>query len=86
MSLLAWIVMGLVSGFIASKIVNRTGAGILLDLVLGLIGAIVGGYVFSIFNKAGVTGFNLYSLLVSVIGAVIVLVIYNALTGRRDSY
>jgi uncharacterized membrane protein YeaQ/YmgE (transglycosylase-associated protein family) len=77
MSFLAWIVLGLVAGFIGSKIVNKTGEGILLDIVLGIVGAIVGGWLFNTFGAAGVTGLNLYSLLVAVIGAIVLLVAYH---------
>jgi uncharacterized membrane protein YeaQ/YmgE (transglycosylase-associated protein family) len=79
MSYLAWIVLGLVAGFIGSKIVNKTGEGILLDIVLGIVGAVVGGWLFNTFGAAGVTGLNLYSLLVAVIGAVVLLVVYHAI-------
>jgi uncharacterized membrane protein YeaQ/YmgE (transglycosylase-associated protein family) len=79
MSILAWIVLGLLSGFIASKIVNKSGEGILMDIVLGIVGAIVGGWLFTTFGHSGVTGLNLYSLLVSIIGAVILLVAYHAI-------
>lgn len=79
MSILAWIVLGLIAGFIGSKIVNKSGSGILIDLLLGLVGAVVGGWLFTQFGAAGVTGFNLYSMLVAVIGAVVVLVIYHAI-------
>ena len=83
MSILAWIVLGLIAGFIGSKLVNKTGEGIILDIVLGIVGAVVGGYVFSVFGAGGVNGLNLYSLLVAVVGAVLVLVIYHALFRRR---
>ena len=83
MSILAWIVLGLIAGFIGSKLVNKTGEGIILDIVLGIVGAVVGGYVFSVFGAGGVSGLNLYSLLVAVVGAVLVLVIYHALFRRR---
>ena len=84
MSVLAWIVLGLIAGFIASKIVNRAGEGVLLDIVLGIIGAVVGGWLFRMFGAAGVTGLNIYSMLVAIVGAVVVLVIYHALfSGRR---
>jgi uncharacterized membrane protein YeaQ/YmgE (transglycosylase-associated protein family) len=79
MSILAWVVLGLIAGFIASKIVNKSGEGILLDIVLGIVGALVGGYVFQMFGHSGVTGVNIYSLLVAVIGGVLFLVIYHAL-------
>lgn len=81
MSLLAWVLLGLVAGFIGSKLVNKTGEGILLDIVLGIVGAIVGGYVFSMFGAHGVTGLNIYSLIVAVIGSVLVIVIYHAMRG-----
>ena len=83
MSFLAWIVLGLVAGFIGSKMVNKTGEGILLDIVLGIVGAIVGGWLFNTFGAAGVTGLNLYSLLVATFGAVVLLVVYHAI--RRVS-
>jgi uncharacterized membrane protein YeaQ/YmgE (transglycosylase-associated protein family) len=82
MSVIAWIVLGLVAGFIASKIVNRAGEGALLDIVLGIIGAVVGGWLFNMFGMPGVTGFNIYSMLVAVLGAVVVLVVYHALFRR----
>ena len=83
MSILAWIILGLVAGFIASKLVYRTGSGIVMDLVLGVVGAFVGGFLFTRFGEPGVTGLNLYSFLVAIVGAVIVLFIYHALIGRR---
>ena len=83
MGILAWLVLGLVAGFIGSKIVNHTGSGILIYIVLGVIGAMVGGFLFSLFGAAGVTGFNIYSMLVAVVGAVVVLWGYHALVGRR---
>jgi uncharacterized membrane protein YeaQ/YmgE (transglycosylase-associated protein family) len=82
MSLLAWIVLGLLSGFIASKLVNKTGEGMLLDIVLGIVGAVVGGWLFHTFGMPGVTGLNLYSLAVAVIGAAVLLIVYHALTRR----
>jgi len=79
MSWLAWIILGLVAGFIGSKIVNKKGEGLFLDIILGIVGAIVGGYVFSLFGGSGVTGLNFYSLIVAVIGAIVVLLIYHAI-------
>jgi uncharacterized membrane protein YeaQ/YmgE (transglycosylase-associated protein family) len=83
MSFIAWLVLGLIAGFIASKIVNKQGEGLLLDVVLGVVGAELGGWLFSLFGMSGVTGLNVYSLLVAVIGAVILLVIYHQLIRRR---
>jgi uncharacterized membrane protein YeaQ/YmgE (transglycosylase-associated protein family) len=78
MSLLAWIILGLISGFIASKLVNKTGEGMFLDTILGIAGAIVGGFLFGIFGGSGVSGVNVHSLIVAVIGAVAVLLVYHA--------
>jgi uncharacterized membrane protein YeaQ/YmgE (transglycosylase-associated protein family) len=83
MGIIAWVVLGLIAGFIASKIVNHTGSGILIDIVLGVVGALVGGFLFSMFGAVGVTGFNIYSMLVAIVGAVVVLWLYHALIGRR---
>jgi uncharacterized membrane protein YeaQ/YmgE (transglycosylase-associated protein family) len=83
MSILAWIVLGLIAGFIASKLVNRSGGSLVLDLLLGVVGSFVGGFLFTRFGAAGVTGLNLYSILVAIIGAVVVLFIYHAIVGRR---
>jgi uncharacterized membrane protein YeaQ/YmgE (transglycosylase-associated protein family) len=82
MSFLAWIVLGLIAGFIASKIVNKTGEGIFLDIILGIVGAVVGGWLFSFFGAGGATGINLYSIFVAVIGAIVVLVVYHAIVRR----
>jgi uncharacterized membrane protein YeaQ/YmgE (transglycosylase-associated protein family) len=79
MSILAWVILGLIAGFIGSKLVNKRGEGMFLDIVLGVIGAVVGGWVFNFFGAAGVSGLNIYSLVVAVIGAVLVLVLYHAL-------
>jgi uncharacterized membrane protein YeaQ/YmgE (transglycosylase-associated protein family) len=82
MSILAWIVLGLLAGFIGSKLVNKSGEGLFLDIVLGVVGAIMGGYIFNAFGASGVTGLNLYSLVVAVVGSVLFLVIYHALFRR----
>ena len=83
MSIIGWLILGLIAGFIASKIVNHTGEGVLLDIVLGIIGAVVGGFLFTFFGAAPVTGLNIYSMIVAVVGAVVVLFIYHAIAGRR---
>jgi uncharacterized membrane protein YeaQ/YmgE (transglycosylase-associated protein family) len=82
MSFLAWIVLGLIAGFIGSKLVNHRGEGVVLDIVLGIVGAFVGGWLFTTFGATGVTGLNVYSMVVAVIGAVVVLVLYHALARR----
>lgn len=79
MSFIAWIVLGLLAGFIGSKIVNKRGEGLILDIILGVVGAFVGGWLFNRFGAAGVSGLNLYSLLVAVVGAIVVLLVYHAI-------
>jgi uncharacterized membrane protein YeaQ/YmgE (transglycosylase-associated protein family) len=83
LSILGWIVLGLIAGYIASHIVDNGGKGPLLDIVLGIVGALVGGEIFSALGAVPVTGFNLWSLFVAVVGAVVILVIYHAIMGRR---
>jgi len=83
MGIIAWIVVGLIAGFIASKIVNKSGEGFLRDVILGIIGAIVGGWIFTTLGANGVTGFNIYSIFVAVVGAIVVLVVYHAIFSPR---
>lgn len=83
MSFLAWIVLGLLSGFIASKLVNKRGEGFFLDIILGIVGAVIGGYLWNAFGGEGVSGVNLHSILVAVVGAVLLLVVYHALVRSR---
>ncbi len=82
MSIIAWIVLGLIAGFIGSKLVNKTGEGFFLDIALGIVGAVIGGWLFNLFGMPGVTGLNVYSLVVAVIGAVVFLVVYHAIRRR----
>jgi uncharacterized membrane protein YeaQ/YmgE (transglycosylase-associated protein family) len=79
LSIFAWILLGLLAGFIGSKIVNKHGDGMLLDILIGIVGAVIGGWVFHFFGQPGVTGFNLYSLLVAVVGSILFLFAYHAL-------
>jgi uncharacterized membrane protein YeaQ/YmgE (transglycosylase-associated protein family) len=83
MSIIAWLVVGLVAGWIGSMIVNRGGEGPLLDIVLGVVGAFVGGFLFNMLGHTGVNGINIYSIFVAVVGSIVVLVIYHALFRRR---
>jgi uncharacterized membrane protein YeaQ/YmgE (transglycosylase-associated protein family) len=83
MSIVGWLLLGLVASYIGSKIVNKNGQGLLLDIVLGIVGAVVGGLLFSLFGATGVTGFNIYSLFVAVIGSIVVLWGYHMMTGPR---
>lgn len=82
MSIIGWLILGLIAGWIASKIVNKSGEGMILDIVLGIVGAFVGGFIFDYFGGAGITGFNLWSLFVSVVGAIVVLVVYHLVVRR----
>jgi uncharacterized membrane protein YeaQ/YmgE (transglycosylase-associated protein family) len=82
MSIIGWLILGLIAGFIGSKIVNSQGQGVLLNIVLGIVGAIVGGLIFSAFGAEGITGLNLYSMIVAIIGSIVVLVAYHAFAGQ----
>lgn len=86
MSIFAWIVLGLIAGYIASRIVDAQGQGVILDVVLGIVGALVGGFLFHLVGASGAYGFNLWSLFVATIGAIVVLSIGHAITGRRLSH
>jgi uncharacterized membrane protein YeaQ/YmgE (transglycosylase-associated protein family) len=86
MSFFTWIVVGLIAGFIGSKIVNRRGEGIVLDILLGIAGAFVGGWLLSPFGATGVTGLNPYSILVAVAGSVVLLLVYHVIRRSRSSY
>ena len=83
MSILTWIILGLIAGFIGSKIVDKQGQGFWLNMALGIVGALVGGFLFSFFGSSGVTGLNIWSMIVAIVGSIVVLLIYNAVTGRR---
>jgi uncharacterized membrane protein YeaQ/YmgE (transglycosylase-associated protein family) len=83
MGIISWIILGLIAGFIGSKIVNKQGQGFWLNFALGIVGAVVGGFLFDVLGATGVTGLNIYSMIVAIIGSIVVLLIYNALTGRR---
>jgi len=83
MSVLGWIILGLISGFVASKVVNDRGEGCFLNIALGLVGAMVGGWLFTTIGGSSITGFNLYSMFVAIIGAIVALLLWHAITGRR---
>ncbi len=82
MGFISWIILGLIAGFIGSKIVNKTGAGLLMDIVLGVVGAVVGGYIGTLIGFGGVTGLNISSIFIAVVGAVVVLLVYRAVATR----
>jgi uncharacterized membrane protein YeaQ/YmgE (transglycosylase-associated protein family) len=83
MGIISWIILGLIAGFIGSKIVDKQGQGFWLNVALGIIGALVGGFLFSIFGATGVTGLNIWSMIVAIVGSIVVLLIYNAVMGGR---
>ncbi|MGA7450754.1 MAG: GlsB/YeaQ/YmgE family stress response membrane protein [Rhodoplanes sp.] len=83
MSIIGWIILGLIAGYIGSRIVDKEGKGLWLNLALGIVGAIVGGLIFRAFGFSGVTGVDLYSMIVAIIGSIVVLWVYHATAGRR---
>ena len=82
MGIISWIILGLIAGFIGSKIVDKQGQGFWLNIALGIIGALVGGFIFDLIGSTGVTGLNIWSMIVAIIGSVVVLLIYNAVARR----
>jgi uncharacterized membrane protein YeaQ/YmgE (transglycosylase-associated protein family) len=84
MGVIGWIVLGLIAGYIASMLVNKRGEGMPFDILLGIVGAVLGGLLFNAFGSTGVTGFNVWSLLVAVVGAVVLLVVWHAI--RRSAW
>ena len=83
MTLIGWIVFGLITGFVASRVVSQRGQGCILNVALGIVGAFIGGLIFTSIGGQGITGFNVYSMFVAIIGAIVVLIAYHAITGRR---
>ncbi len=77
MSFITWILLGLIAGFLGSRIINRRGEGVIIDIALGIVGALAGGYLFQLAGAKGVTGLNLWSLLVATVGSIVVLVVYH---------
>ena len=85
MSIIGWLILGLIAGFVASKIVNKTGEGLVLDIIVGIVGAVVGGYLFTVFGAEPVTGLNIYSMVVAVLCAIAVLLLYHLIVGREGA-
>jgi uncharacterized membrane protein YeaQ/YmgE (transglycosylase-associated protein family) len=86
MSMMVWILLGLMLGLIASKIVSTTGEGTVVDMLLGIVGAVIGGWLFTQFGGSGLTGFNLdtlYSAGIAAIGAIVALALYHAFFRSR---
>ncbi len=82
MGIIAWLVLGLVAGFFASLLMNKRGEGFFMDIILGIVGAVVGGFIAQLVGFSGITGLNLYSILIAVGGAVVVLAVYHAMVRR----
>jgi uncharacterized membrane protein YeaQ/YmgE (transglycosylase-associated protein family) len=83
MGILSWLLVGLIAGFLASVVMKGGGYGIIGDIIIGIVGAFIGGFIFSLFGSGGVTGFNLWSILVAFVGACILIAILRAISGRR---
>jgi uncharacterized membrane protein YeaQ/YmgE (transglycosylase-associated protein family) len=83
-SLIGWIVLGLIAGYVASRLVNKRGEGMVLDIVLGIVGALIGGWIFHAFGAAGATGFNFWSLFVAIIGASVLLILWHMIRGTAS--
>jgi uncharacterized membrane protein YeaQ/YmgE (transglycosylase-associated protein family) len=81
MGILSWIILGLIAGFLGSKFVNSSGQGTIMNIVLGIVGAIVGGEIANLLGLSGVSGVNIYSILIATGGAIVALWIYGKLTG-----
>lgn len=83
MNIILWLILGGIAGWLGSLIVRGTGLGIIGDIIVGIIGGFLGGFIVSLFGGTGVTGFNIWSLIVAVIGAVVLLLIVRLVTGGR---
>jgi uncharacterized membrane protein YeaQ/YmgE (transglycosylase-associated protein family) len=83
MGIISWIILGLIAGFVGSKIVDSQGQGFWLNIALGIVGALVGGFIFGLFGASGVTGLNVWSMIVAIAGSIVVLLIYNTLMSSR---
>jgi uncharacterized membrane protein YeaQ/YmgE (transglycosylase-associated protein family) len=85
MGILSWIVLGAIAGFLANMIVGGR-EGLIGTIILGIVGAVVGGYIASaVFHKGDVSGVNVESIVIAVLGAILVLFVWRALTRRRTS-
>jgi uncharacterized membrane protein YeaQ/YmgE (transglycosylase-associated protein family) len=83
MSIIGWLVLGLIAGFLASVVMKGGGYGIVGDIIVGVVGAFLGGFIFSLLGGSGVTGFNIWSMFVAFVGACVLIAILRAVSGRR---
>ena len=81
--LIAWIIIGLIAGWLTGKLMKGSGFGFLMDMIVGLVGALVGGAIFRALTRFDMFGFNLTSMFVAILGAVVVLFLWHAITGDR---
>jgi uncharacterized membrane protein YeaQ/YmgE (transglycosylase-associated protein family) len=83
MGIIAWVILGALAGWVASIITgNNARMGCLANIIIGIIGAFIGGFLMNMFGGSGITGFNLYSLFVSILGAVVLLFVVSLIRGR----
>ena len=86
MGIIAWIIVGLIAGALAKLILpGDDPGGIIVTILIGIVGAFLGGFVFNLFGGAGVSGFNIWSILVATVGAIILLLIYRMVAGSRTT-
>jgi uncharacterized membrane protein YeaQ/YmgE (transglycosylase-associated protein family) len=85
MSIIAWLIVGLIAGYLGSLVVNKSGEGVIRDILLGIIGAFVGGFIFNAMGSEGVNGLNVRSIMVAFVGSVVLLVLYHAVAGRSST-
>lgn len=84
MSIIAWILVGLIAGALAKAVMpGRDPGGCVITTIIGMVGAIIGGFIVTLLGGPPATGFNLWSILVALVGAVVLLAIYRAVAGRR---
>jgi uncharacterized membrane protein YeaQ/YmgE (transglycosylase-associated protein family) len=79
MGILLWILFGGLVG-LAASLLTGSGGGLIKDIIIGIVGAVIGGWIMSLISKTGITGFNIYSFLVALLGAVILILVVKAIT------
>jgi uncharacterized membrane protein YeaQ/YmgE (transglycosylase-associated protein family) len=85
MGILGWIILGGLAGWLASRLVRGTGLGLIGDIVVGIVGGLIGGFIIGALGGTGVTGFNLWSFVVALLGAILLLFVVRLFTGSRTS-
>lgn len=82
-TVIAWIIVGAIGGWLASLVVRGSGLGLIGDIVVGIIGGVIGGLIVSAFGGSGVSGINIWSIIVAFIGAVVLLLLVRLFSGSR---